>query len=195
MKIVLASTSEIRRELLGKAGLLADIAAPAVDEDRIKAELADERPEHIAMALARAKSLGLSKPPASGIVIGADQVLAFNGEILSKPADIAAAGRQLRTLRGQIHFLETAIACSQDGEVVWSHHDCAELTMRDFSDQFLDAYLASEGASVCTSVGGYKLEGRGIQLFSKIRGDYFSILGLPLIPLLNFVRSKGALAS
>lgn len=195
MRIILASTSAIRRELLKKAGLQFDVAKPNVDEDKIKTELAEERPELIAMALAKAKSLGVKANETSTIVIGADQVLSFNGEILNKPVDTAMARHQLLALRGQVHFLETAIACSQGGEVLWSHHDCAELTMREFSDKFLDAYLTSQGADVCTSVGGYKLEGQGVQLFAKIRGDYFSILGLPLLPLLGFLRSKAALAS
>jgi septum formation protein len=195
MSVILASTSQIRRELLMRAGLQFDVAKPDVDEEHIKAKLAEEIPEHVATALAKAKSLGVQSAKKQDIIIGADQVLSYEGAIWNKPADIAAARKQLKTLRGKVHFLETAVACSRNGQVVWNHHDCAELTMRDFSDAFLEAYLASEGEKVCSSVGGYKMEGRGIQLFSKIRGDYFSILGLPLLPLLSFLRSRGALAA
>jgi septum formation protein len=195
MKVTLASTSQIRRELLTQAGVKFDIARPDVDEDKIKSELSDEIPEYIATALAKAKSLGFLTRDKSELVIGADQLLSFEGQIWNKPANIAAARQQLMALRGKVHFLETAVACSHNGTVVWSHRDCAELTVRDFSDDFLETYLNLEGERVCSSVGGYKLEGRGIQLFSKIRGDYFAILGLPLLPLLSFLQSKGALPS
>ena len=129
------------------------------------------------------------------MVIGADQVLNFAGKAHDKPSSMTDARAQLLRFRGKNHALETAVCCCRAGKPVWAHAIHADLTMRDFSDSFLDAYLESLGDDVLTSVGGYKLEERGIQLFSHIDGDYFGILGLPLLPLLAFLRAEGFIAS
>jgi septum formation protein len=129
------------------------------------------------------------------IVLGADQVLDFDGTAVAKPATTDAARRQLEQLRGREHWLETAVCCAQGERIVWRHHDRAKLVMRQFSDRFLADYLEGTGTDALSSVGAYKLEGPGIQLFDLVEGDYFSILGLPLLPLLAFLRSEGLVAS
>jgi septum formation protein len=147
----------------------------------------------IALALAEAKAHQVSALEPDAVVIGSDQVLVCGGELFSKPMSVAAARRQLKALRGLTHALPTAVVLARAGEVLWSHIEEPELTMRDFSDAFLTAYLKEMGRSVTETVGGYKLEGLGGQLFDRIEGDYFSIIGLPLFPLLQALRGLGAL--
>jgi septum formation protein len=195
MRLVLASTSRIRGELLGRAGLTFEAAAPAVDESQLKGSSKALQPGDLAQALAAAKSISVANRSPGALVIGADQVLHLDGRVFDKPPTRDAARRQLLELRGRSHILETAICCAKAGDVLWRHLGQARLTMRSFSDGFLDDYLDQMGPEVMTSVGGYKLEGLGAQLFESIEGDYFTILGLPLLPLLDFLRRQGALAA
>ncbi|MFO0994317.1 MAG: Maf family nucleotide pyrophosphatase [Hyphomicrobiales bacterium] len=193
--LILASGSAIRAQLLARAGLSFSILRPAVDEATLKLQFCQASPGDLAASLAEAKAGDISRRNPDALVIGADQVLNFEGKAHDKPASLAEARDQLLRFRGKTHALETAVCCCRSGKVSWSHAEHARLTMRDFSDGFLDTYLESLGEDALTSVGGYKLEERGIQLFSKIEGDYFGILGLPLLPLLSFLRSEGLIAS
>lgn len=193
--LILASGSAIRAQLLARAGLSFSILRPSVDEAVLKIEFRDSSPGSLAASLAKAKASAVSHDHPDALVIGADQVLNFAGQPQDKPSSLADARSQLLQFRGKTHALETAVCCCRAGKVLWSHAEHADLTMRDFSDGFLDAYLDSLGENALTSVGGYKLEERGIQLFSKIEGDYFGILGLPLLPLLGFLRSQGLIPS
>ncbi|WP_119390530.1 Maf family protein [Taklimakanibacter lacteus] len=195
MRLVLASTSSIRRELLTRSGLVFEAVRPDVDEDELKRGAKGLSPGDLALALAAAKAVSVTNRMPGTLVIGADQVLNLAGRTFDKPASPAAARDQLSQLRGRSHVLETALCCAADGKVVWQHLGQATLVMRLFSDAFLDDYMARTGSDVTTSVGGYKLEGLGIQLFESIAGDYFTILGLPLLPLLDYLRRKGAIAA
>ncbi len=192
MKLVLASTSPARRELMARAGLIFDAVRPDVDEARLKSEAKGLSPGQLALSLAAAKAVSVSNRLPDAMVIGADQVLNFQGLSFDKPQSPTAARDQLRSLRGRSHVLETGLCCAVGGKVVWEHLATATLTMRAFSDDFLGDYLNQVGSDVTSSVGAYKLEGPGIQLFAAIAGDYFTILGLPLLPLLDFLRRKGA---
>ncbi|MFZ5673375.1 MAG: Maf family nucleotide pyrophosphatase [Pseudomonadota bacterium] len=193
MKLILASTSRIRGELLARAGITFEAIAPAVNETELKRQFAGLSPGDLAQKLAAAKAVSVTNRYPGALVIGADQVLNLEGRAFDKPDSIESARRQLTDLRGRRHVLETALCCAQDGKVVWRHLGQAGLTMREFSEPFLTDYLREVGLDVTTSVGGYKLEGRGAQLFDKIDGDYFTILGLPLLPLLDFLRCRGVL--
>lgn len=195
VSLILASGSAIRAQLLARAGLSFSILRPNVDETELKSRFKASSPAQLAADLAEAKAVAVSLNHPDALVIGADQVLNFAGKAHDKPASIADARAQLLRFRGRKHALETAICCCRAGGPVWSHALHAELTMRDFSDEFLESYLESLSDDVLTSVGGYKLEERGIQLFSQIEGDYFGILGLPLLPLLAFLRAEGLIAS
>ncbi|MGE5202155.1 MAG: Maf family protein [Acidobacteriota bacterium] len=193
--LVLASGSATRARLLAEAGI--DVRVdPAVLEEfeviasfRAEGALAGE----CAAALAEAKASRVSARHPGALVIGADQILDCEGEWLEKPQDIAAARAQLRRLRGRPHELVSAVAVLRDGGMLWHAVDRARLTMRPFSDGFLEDYLARAGEEVLHSVGAYRLEGLGAQLFERVEGDFFTILGLPLLPLLGFLRDHGAL--
>jgi septum formation protein len=193
--IVLASTSRIRAELLANAGLEFDIVAADIDERAVEAPLIEELfpPDDIAAVLAEAKAMDVAERFAGAYVIGADQVLGFEGRRWTKPASIEEARRNLLDLRGKTHELHSAIACVRDGETLWRHVSTARLTMRDFSPEFLGRYLAAVGDAALQSVGCYQLEGQGVQLFDRIEGDFFAILGLPLLPLLAFLRGAGVI--
>lgn len=191
MKLILASTSRIRGELLAKAGLTFEAVSPQVNETEMKRHSPGLSPGNLAKKLATTKAVSVTNQNPGALVIGADQVLNLEGRAFDKPGSPDAARRQLMDLRGHRHVLETALTCARDGQIVWEHLGQAVLTMRDFSDEFLEDYLRKLGADVTTSVGGYKLEGLGIQLFDRIEGDYFTILGLPLLPLLEFLRREG----
>jgi septum formation protein len=195
MKLVLASTSPSRRALLTGAGLVFDAVRPDVDEAQLKKEAKGLSPAELAVSLAAAKAVSVANRMSDALVVGADQVLNFESRVFDKPENLAAARDHLKQLRGKSHVLETALCCAVGGKIVWRHHGQATLTMRSFSDEFLEDYLARMGQEVTTSVGGYKLEGAGIQLFDNIAGDYFTILGLPLLPLLDFLRRQGAIAA
>ena len=192
-EIILASASLTRRRLLEAAGIVCRAVPSGIDEGAIKG--ADLRLHELPLELAKAKALAVSENNPAAIVIGADQILVCDGERFDRPRTVEAAGDQLKRLRGKTHELKTAVSCALDGAILWSHTEDAWLTMRNFSDEWLGAYLAAEGAGLADSVGGYKLEERGVQLFSRIEGDHFAILGLPLLPLLEFLRSREAIPS
>lgn len=178
--------------MLESAGLSFDVTSPRVDEEAAKASYraAGLKPRDQADALAELKALSVSRGRAA-FVIGADQMLAVEGDVLDKPKDAAEARTHLMRLRGRTHELITAACVAREGVVIWRHIDTPKLRMRAFSDAFLDDYLARAGAPVLTSVGAYQLEGLGAQLFERVEGDYFSVLGLPLLPLLAFLREHG----
>ena len=195
--VVLASSSGARRRLLEAAGIAVAVDPAAIDEAAIKAAFrrADSSAERCAGALAEAKAVAVGRRHADVLVIGADQTLDCDGTWLDKPRDAAEARRQLAFLGGRTHVLHSAVAVIRDGIVLWQLVERARLVMRRFSDAFLDGYIAAMGERVGEMVGGYALEGLGAQLFERIEGDYFTILGLPLLPLLEFLRRQGALAS
>ena len=192
-RVVLASKSAVRAQLLRDAGLDFACAPAAVDEAEIKSAMKTEPVEAVAQALAEMKARHVSRKFPDALVIGADQILECDGARYDKPADLNQARKQLAALRGRPHDLVSAAMVVRDGVRLWHHVDRVRLEMRPFSDAFLDAYLASIGEAALMSVGSYQLEGRGVQLFSRVRGDYFTILGLPLLPLLGFLREQGAL--
>ena len=191
--LILASTSSARRALLGGAGLTFEAVAPGVDEDEVKRSLAAERatPDAVAATLAELKATRISRRRPQALVIGADQVMVCDGRLFDKPASVAQAREHLQVLRGRTHELVSALCVARGGARIWDCRERARLTMRNFDDAFLDAYLARAGDSVTTSVGCYRLEGLGPHLFARIDGDYFTILGLPLLPLLPFLSGHG----
>jgi len=192
--LVLASKSTARRAVLEGAGVPFEAVGSGVDEDVAKGELLARRatPRQVAEALAEEKALAVSvgRPE---LVVGADQTLEFQGKLYDKTETIDAARERLQLLRGKPHMLHSAVVVAERGAVVWRETQSATLRMRDFSDGFLDGYLAAEGEASLGSVGCYRLEGLGVQLFSKIEGDYFTILGLPLMGLLDLLRQRGIL--
>ena len=192
--LVLASRSEARGKILAAAGLPFEVRPAELDERAVEAELNPPDAAAAARLLARAKAEAVAKTTPGRLVLGADQTLARGDQRFSKPADRAEAAEQLRALRGRTHELHSALALVNGGAVLYSHVDTARLTMRDFSDAFLDDYLDMMGNHALASVGGYQLEGIGIHLFERVEGDYFTILGLPLLPLLAFLREKGLIA-
>jgi septum formation protein len=192
-RLVLASASPFRRRLLRAAGLSFQVVAADVDEAAVKARAAHCRPEAIAELLAAMKAEAVGARLPERLVIGADQVLSCGQELLSKPANAHEARAQLRRLRGRRHCLYTAVALVSGGKRVWSQVEKATLVMRAFSDRFLAAYLQEVGARALQTVGAYEVEGRGIQLFERIEGDHFTIVGLPLLSLLAELRRRGAL--
>jgi nucleoside triphosphate pyrophosphatase len=192
--LVVASRSAVRCALLAAAGIAIEARAADIDERAQEAEAKADEPGAVAVLLARAKARAVAVQMPGRLVLGADQTLALGAQRFSKPDGRSAAAAQLRALRGKTHSLHSALALVRDGAVLFEYHDAARLTMRDFSDTFLDDYLDIAGAAVTASVGGYQLEGPGIQLFERIEGDYFTILGLPLLPLLEFMRQAGLLS-
>lgn len=193
--IILASASLSRARLLEAAGVPFTVKSAAIDETAIKQEMrkADRAAIECSLALAQAKAEAVSKRHPEALVIGADQLLAAGNEWFDKPESLAAARVQLQKLRGRTHVLVTAVCVVQNSERLWQALSCPELTMRLFSDTFLSEYVAAEGEALLGSVGAYRLETRGVQLFSRMTGDYFAVLGLPLIELLDFLRNRGAL--
>jgi septum formation protein len=181
--------------MLEAAGVAFESDVPRVDEEAVKASFRAEgmRPRAQADALAEMKALSVSRRR-SGFVIGADQMLALEGEVFDKPKSAAEARAHMLRLRGRTHELITAAAVAREGAVIWRHIDTPRLTMRNFSDAFLDDYITRAGENVLASVGGYQLEGLGAQLFERVEGDYFSVLGLPLLPLLAFLREHRIVA-
>ena len=195
--IVLASASAARAALLRAAGVAFNIAPAAIDESRIKEEArrAGDSALSCAVALAIEKAIVVSRHNQQALVVGADQVLVAGTEWFDKPCDLAEARAQLLALRGRSHELATAVCVAQAGVPVWRATSVPELTMRMFGEEFLDAYLAAEGEALLGSVGAYRLEGRGAQLFARIAGDQFAVVGLPLLELLGFLRERGAMPS
>ena len=196
MRITLASQSAARRALLAGAGVAHEATVSGVDEDALKARmlLAGEGPAAIAQALADAKALAVSAVR-DGLVIGADQTLDLEGRLHDKAESREAARVRLQTLRGRAHALHSAVSLARDGAVIWRETVSARLVMRPFSDAFLETYLDVEGEAALGSVGCYRLESLGVQLFEAIEGDYFTILGLPMTGLLARLRAEGALAA
>ena len=197
MPLVLASASKARRALLEAAGLEILTDPAALDEAAVKASLASEGAgsADIALALAELKALRVSPRHPGLIVLGADQILECEGQRFDKPEDLAGARAQLRALEGRRHRLISALVALRDGQRLWHYCGEALLTMRRFSEAFLESYLAAAGPAVLGSVGAYQLEGRGAQLFTQVEGDYFTVLGLPLLPLLDFLRLQGELTA
>ena len=195
--LVLASQSTARAALLTSAGLRFTQHPAHVDEDAIKHAARAEglSAGDAAIALAALKAAHVARRHPDAVVIGADQILVCDGAWFDKPADVLAAADHLRRLRGRPHVLATAIVCPKGPSRIWHHLAQPRLVMRDFSDQFLDAYLAQSGDSVCSSVGAYRLEAAGVHLFDKIEGEHSEILGLPLLPLLGFLRQHRILAA
>ena len=192
--LVLASKSAVRRAVLEKAGIPLAIVPADIDERAIEARADAKLPAEVAVLLAREKARAVAAGLSGRLVLGADQTLGLGVRSFTKPADRPAARAQLLALRGRTHELHSALALVRDGALVFEHQAVARLTMRAFSERFLDAYLAAAGDAVTASVGCYQVEGIGIQLFDRIEGDYFTILGLPLLPLLKFLQDEGLLA-
>lgn len=193
--LVLASRSAARWTMLKAAGVPVELHPADIDERTLAANAASQRPASIAALLAKEKAAVVGRAHPGRLVLGADQTLALGANSFTKPADRGAAREQLRALSGKRHELHSAVAFVQDGAVLFEHGDTARLTMRTFSDRFIDLYLDAVGEAATTSVGAYQLEGLGSQLFERVEGDYFTILGLPLIPALDFLRRHGCLAS
>jgi septum formation protein len=193
--LILASRSAARRAMLSGAGIAFEAEDAGVDEPAIKSAFGDDDPAALAVELAKAKALAVSARRPGAWVLGSDQTLAFGGGLISKAPNLEAARDRLRIMRGREHQLHSGAALARDGQVGWSCVDTARMTMRDFSDAFLDAYLAAEGEPVLASVGAYRLEGMGSQLFDRVEGDYFTVLGMPLWPVLAELRRVGVIAT
>ncbi len=192
MRLILASRSAARQALLRQAGVPVLAIPSAVDEAALKDGFAGP-PADLALALAHAKAAAVAALDAQALVIGADQVLACEGALFDQPGTRAAAAVQLARLQGRTHRLITAVAVHRGGEALWSNVDEAALTMRALAPEEIDASLMAESAAVLGCVGAYRLEGLGAQLFTRVDGDYFTVLGLTLLPLLGFLRAAGAL--
>ena len=195
--LVLASASASRVAVLRQAGLTIMQDVAGVDEDTVKQSLRAEGADaaHVAVTLADLKAQQVSRRHPDAFVIGADQMLDCNGVWFDKPPDIDHARAHLMSLRGRSHDLITAAVVVRAGARVWQHVECATLTMRPLSDAFIESYLQTAGSDVCSTVGAYRLEGLGAQLFTRVEGDFFTILGLPLLPLLDFLRGHGIVAA
>jgi len=197
MRLVLASQSAGRRAILANAGILHDVMAAQCDEEAEKEALraggADAR--MLALGLAEAKALGTSLACPGALVLGCDQTLALDdGTMFDKARTMAEQAEHLRRLSGRTHSLFAAMAIARDGEIIWRDVEEARMTMRSLSDAFIADYLAAEGDGLLSGVGGYRIEGRGIQLFEDAEGSHFTIIGLPLLPLLAFLRNAGVIA-
>jgi septum formation protein len=193
--LVLASGSTVRRALLEAAGIPVEARPANLDERAIEADAPSEDPAAVAALLSRAKALRVAAGVPGRLVVGADQTLALGRRRFDKPADRAAARAQLKTLAGRTHELHAAVAVVRGRDVLFEHVAVARLTMRPLSETFLERYLDAVGAAVSASVGAYQVEAIGIELFDRIEGDHFTILGLPLLPLLAYLRAEGSLAA
>ncbi len=195
--VILASASPSRAHLLAAAGVPHRVVPANIDEAEVKRSLTSEGtpPTAIAETLAELKAQQVSRRYPEALVIGADQVLDRGGQLFDKPADLDHARAHLIALRGRRHTLMTSVCVVRDAAVVWHYNDQAHLDMRQLSDAFIEWYIERMGERICESVGAYKLEGLGAQLFSNIEGDFFTILGLPLLPLLDFLRNHGVIGS
>jgi septum formation protein len=191
--LILASKSAIRRSVLEAAGVPVEIVVADIDERGIEQRSGISDPGEAAKLLAREKARAVASVRPGRIVLGADQTLALGQRRFSKAADRAGAREQLSALRGQVHALHSGVAVLQGDKVLFEHVAVARLSMRPFSDAFLDSYLDEVGAAALSSVGGYQLEGRGAQLMERVEGDHFTVLGMPLFPLLDWMRQAGLL--
>jgi len=190
--VVLASASAVRHRLLSGAGVSHTVDPARIDEDEVKRALAAENapPAAVAETLAELKALSVARRHTGALVIGADQVLDCGGVLFDKPVDRDQASAYLRALRGHRHSLFAGLCVVRDGRRLWHHNDRADLDVRAFGESFVEHYLDEVGDAALDSVGAYQLEGLGAQLFSRVRGDYFTVLGLPLLPLLDFLRAQ-----
>jgi septum formation protein len=192
LTLILASTSPIRRQLLTEAGVEVIAVAPALDEQAIK-QSHDGDAHDLALRLAEAKALSLNRP--SDLIIGGDSTLSVDGRLYSKPRDRADAARHLNGFSGRTMILSSAVALARDGVIEWSHVDRATLRVRTLSPGFIDSYLDAEWPGVAYCVGVFRMEGRGVTLFDAVEGSHFTILGLPLLPLLGALRERGEVAA
>lgn len=194
LPLVLASSSPFRRMLMENAGLSFEARAADIDERAVEAGLEGRAsPQAVALELARAKALDVGNHFPDALVIGSDQTMSLGEKVFHKPRDIAEAKRHLLSLSGRTHRLNSAVALVRNGEVVWEHVSSADMSVRPLSNTFIDRYIGRCGEKLLASVGAYQLEGEGVQLFSAIDGDYFTILGLPLLPLLQALRELQAI--
>jgi septum formation protein len=193
--LILASASGIRARLLREAGINFGVRPAEIDEEALKASppALQAGNENLAALLAEAKARSIAEISPQALVLGCDQVLVCGDRLFGKAHNIAEARATLLALRGQAHCLITACALVQSGKLLWQHQEHAMLSMRAFGDEFLEAYLRAEGGTILGSVGCYRFEGRGAQLFERVEGDFFTILGLPLMPLLPVLREHGVL--
>jgi len=194
-KLVLASGSPFRKAMLVSAGVDVEAVPAEIDERAVEAPLQDSgvSPEDVAVILAEAKALEVSERRPGALVLGCDQTLSLGDEVFHKPADMEGARRHLLALSGKTHQLNSAAVLVRNGEVLWRHVGIANLTMRKLEPAFIGRHLARVGDKALSSVGAYQIEGEGIQLFEKVDGDYFTIVGLPLLPLLSELRRLGAI--
>ena len=193
-QVILASASQSRADVLRRAGVHCETIPSRLDEDAAKLAMRSEglKPHDQAMRLAELKAQKVSSQT-SGLVIGGDQMMSLGADVFDKPKDMAEASATLRTLQGRTHTLETAIVVAEGGSIVWRHLAQPKLTMRGLTDREIGAYLGCVGEDILSTVGAYKLEAEGVRLFSEIEGDFFSILGMPLLPLLDYLGERGAL--
>ncbi len=192
--LMLASRSKVRQVLLAAAGIPVEVRPADLDERGLEAAVSSPSPGAIAALLAQEKASAVERLTPGRLTLGADQTLALGAERFGKPADRTAARAQLRALRGRTHELHSAIVFVKDAKVLFEHVGVARLTMRAFSDRFLDLYLDAVGGAATASVGAYQIDGLGVQLFERVDGDYFTVLGLPLLAALDFLRRCGCLA-
>jgi len=194
-KLILASGSPIRAKLLQQSGIDFEIVTAAVDEDMMKAAMLSEQAPHrdIADKLAEIKALKVSQKNPENLVLGCDQILSYDGQVFSKPKDQSDLREQLMALKSGTHELFSAAVICQNAQPIWRFIGKARLTMRDFSETFLDNYIAENWKLVENCVGGYQIEGNGIRLFHRVEGDYFSVLGMPLLEIMNFLTVRGVI--
>lgn len=194
-RLILASGSPFRKKLLEHAGIGVEAIPADLDERALEAPLADSgaSPEDVALVLADAKATAVSEEHPGRLVLGCDQTLSLGDEVFHKPADMEGARRHLLKLSGKTHHLNSAAVLVRDGETLWRHVGIASLTMRKLDPAFIGRHLARVGDKALSSVGAYQIEGEGIQLFDKVEGDYFTIVGLPLLPVLEKLRELGAI--
>ena len=190
---ILASGSRIRRQVLENAGVPFGVDKPDVDESAIKAQRSELDPADMALVLGRAKAEAVSRRRPGALVLGADQTMELDGKLLDKLPRADLARDRLIAMRGRAHHLHSGLALCRDGDCVWQHQQTSTLHVREFSDAFLDMYLEEAGFALTASVGAYAFEGLGAQLFDQVEGDYYAILGLPLLPLLAALRQHGVI--
>ncbi|MDG1665776.1 MAG: Maf family protein [Hellea sp.] len=196
MNVILASSSPIRKQILEDSGVIFEVVVRPIDEASIKSAMIQEGASKLSIVstLAELKSIKVSSET-PGLVIGADQIMVFDGAIYDKPKTIEEARERLMAIRNQTHYLMGSVVVSEGGVSVWRHSSKVELKARSFTDKFIDNYINQEGEALLQTVGAYRFEKRGSQLFSSVKGDFFSVLGLPLLPLLDYLRTRNAILS